>query len=110
MNKELTNSIKELKKDFTPRKTDKTKPVNSWSEKEILNNKIVDTYVIILRTRGCSWAHVSGCSMCGYFNDSIWSDVSDNELLMQFERAMTKYKDEKFVKIFTSEVSLMMKK
>jgi radical SAM enzyme (TIGR01210 family) len=102
MKKELTNSIKKLKKDFVPRKTDKTKPVNSWSEKDILNDKIVDTYVIILRTRGCSWAHVSGCSMCGYFNDSIWSDVSDNELLMQFERAMTKYKDEKFVKIFTS--------
>lgn len=41
--------------------------------------------------------------MCGYFNDSIWTtDVSDKEILSQFYYAMTKYKDEKLVKIFTS--------
>ncbi len=32
----------------------------------------------------------------------IWSDVSDEELLQQFESALKKYKGEKFVKIFTS--------
>ena len=103
MNKELVDSIKNLKQDFSPKKTDSTKPVSCWSEKDILNNKVVDAFVIILKTKGCSWALESGCSMCGYFNDSIWStDVSDKELLAQFDNAMTKYKDEKFVKIFTS--------
>ena len=40
--------------------------------------------------------------MGGYFNDSIWKDVSDKDILAQFDNAMTKYNDEKFVKIFTS--------
>ena len=102
MNKELTNFIKYLKINFRPQKTDKTVPVNCWSEKDILNNKVVDAFVIIFKTRGCSWALKSGCSMCGYFNDSLWSDVSNEELLQQFKFALKKYKGEKFVKIFTS--------
>jgi archaeosine synthase beta-subunit len=102
MNKELENFIKEQKKNFKPRKTDTTTPVSCWSEKDLLNKEIVDTFVIILKTKGCSWALKSGCSMCGYFNDSILSNVSDEELLQQFEYSLRKYKDEKFVKIFTS--------
>ncbi len=103
MNKEIANFIKELKTDFKPRKTDTTIPVSCWSEKDLLNNKIIDAFVIILKTRGCSWAFESGCSMCGYFNDSLWSDVSDKELLKQFESALKKYKGEKFVKITQKE-------
>ncbi|PNX45885.1 MAG: radical SAM protein, partial [Thermoplasmata archaeon M9B1D] len=70
--KELSEFCKELKKDFTPRIKDTKEPVSFWSEKDILNKKVVDAFVIILRTRGCSWALKSGCSMCGYFNDSIF--------------------------------------
>ena len=40
--------------------------------------------------------------MCGYFNDSVGSEVTDKELLKQFEFAMKRYRNEKFVKIFTS--------
>jgi hypothetical protein len=40
--------------------------------------------------------------MCGYFNDSMGTSVSENDLLAQFEKAMKTYKDEKIVKIFTS--------
>jgi len=93
---------KNLKKDFSPKNQDSQEPVRFWSENDILNDKIVDTFVIIFRTRGCSWAHKSGCSMCGYFNDSIWKDVSDDDLLKQFEKAMKRYSKQKFVKIFTS--------
>jgi radical SAM enzyme (TIGR01210 family) len=102
MNKELVDSIIRLKQDFSPRKTDATKPVSCWSEKDILDNKIVNAFVIILRTKGCSWALESGCSMCGYFNDSIWKHVSDKDILAQFDNAMKKYDNEPFVKIFTS--------
>lgn len=102
MNKELENIIKEQKKNFKPQKTDTSTPVSCWSEKDVLNKEIVDTFVIILKTKGCSWALKSGCSMCGYFNDSILSDVSDEEILQQLEYALKKYKGEKFVKIFTS--------
>jgi hypothetical protein len=99
---ELMQFCKTLKKDFTPKIRDPTKPVRSWSEKDILDGKIVDAYVIIFRTRGCSWALKSGCTMCGYFNDSMWEKVSDSDLLKQFDSVMRNYSGEKIVKIFTS--------
>jgi len=99
---ELAKFCKSFKKDFTPKIKDSSKPVRFWSEKDILNGKIVDAFVIILRTRGCSWALRSGCSMCGYFNDSMWEKISETDLLKQFDTAMENYSDEKFIKIFTS--------
>ena len=100
--KELAQFCKDLKKDFLPKTREPKKPVRFWSEKDLLEDKIVDTFVIIFRTRGCSWALKSGCSMCGYFNDSMWQDVSDDNLLTQFNTAMNNYSGQKFVKIFTS--------
>jgi archaeosine synthase beta-subunit len=100
--KELTEFCKSFKKDFTPKIQDATRPVRYWSEKDILNGNVIDAYVIILRTRGCSWAFHSGCSMCGYFNDSMWDTISDDDLLTQFHTAMKQYNNEPVVKIFTS--------
>ena len=99
---QLAEFCKNLKKDFKPKTTDAFKPVSCWSEKDMLNGKLVDTFVIIFRTKGCSWALESGCSMCGYFNDSLLKDVSEKDLLKQFEKTMERYNNEKFVKIFTS--------
>jgi radical SAM enzyme (TIGR01210 family) len=102
MNKEIAEFCKNLKKDFKPRVKDPTKPVSYWSEKDILDGKIVDVFVVILRTHGCSWAQQSGCTMCGYFNDSLWEKITDEDLLKQFDTAMKKYSDQPFIKIFTS--------
>lgn len=99
---ELTHFYKNLKKNFTPKISNPTKPVRTWSEKDLIHGKIVDAYVVILRTTGCSWTHKSGCTMCGYFNDSIWGKISDKELIQQFDSAMKNYSGERFVKIFTS--------
>jgi len=99
---ELIKFCKTFKKDFTPKIRDPTKPVHSWSEKDVLDGKIVDAYVIIFRTRGCSWTIKSGCTMCGYFNDSMWGKVSESDLLKQFDKVMEKYSGEKIVKIFNS--------
>jgi len=98
---ELEELCKNLKKDFSQKNKDSTKP-HYWSENDILDDKIVKAFVIIIRTRGCSWAHRSGCSMCGYFNDSLWEKVSDADLMKQFDYAMKGYSKQKFVKIFTS--------
>jgi len=101
--KELSEFCRNLKKDFTPKTRDPAKPVRCWSEKDVLNNDdVVDAFVIIFRTRGCSWALNSGCSMCGYFNDSMWKTVTDTDLLKQFDTMMESYSDQKFVKIFNS--------
>jgi len=99
---EITTFCHSFKKDFTPRPQNPRQPVRCWSEKDVLDGKIVDAYVIILRTRGCAWALSSGCTMCGYFNDSLLTDVSDEDLSVQFENAMQSYKGEKIVKLFTS--------
>ncbi|MCX6662502.1 MAG: archaeosine biosynthesis radical SAM protein RaSEA [Euryarchaeota archaeon] len=99
---EITAFCHSFKKDFIPRAQNPRQPVRCWSEKDILEGTVVDAYVIILRTRGCAWALSSGCTMCGYFNDSILSDVSDEDLSAQFENAMRNYKGEKIVKLFTS--------
>jgi len=100
--KDIAEFCRNFKKDFTPKIKDSKKPVSFWSEKDVLDGKIIDAFVIIFRTRGCSWALKSGCSMCGYFNDSFWSKVSNEDLLEQFNTAMDKYDNQKFVKIFTS--------
>jgi radical SAM enzyme (TIGR01210 family) len=99
---EIATFCQSFKKDFTPRAQDASQPVRCWSEKDVLNGKVVEAYVIILRTRGCSWALSSGCTMCGYFNDSMLTDVSEEDLRSQFEKAMQSYKGEKIVKLFTS--------
>ena len=99
---ELAQFCKHLKQDFTPKIQNPKKPVSFWSEKDVLDKKIADVFVIIFRTQGCSWALKSGCSMCGYFNDSMWKKVSDDDILTQFNTAMNNYSDQKFVKIFTS--------
>lgn len=114
---ELAQFCKELKKKIRIKEKDPNKPVSFWSEKDILNGKIIDTFVIIFRTKGCSWALNSGCTMCGYFNDSMFESVSDESILSQFEKAMSSYSNQKFVKIFTSgsflddkEISLKIRK
>jgi radical SAM enzyme (TIGR01210 family) len=99
---EVAGFCHSFKKDFIPRRQDPRQPVRCWSEKDVLNGKIVDAYVIILRTRGCSWALSSGCTMCGYFNDSMLTPVSKDDLQAQFEKAMEPYKGEQIVKLFTS--------
>jgi radical SAM enzyme (TIGR01210 family) len=99
---EIATFCQSFKTDFIPRVQDARQPVRCWSEKDVLNGKVVDAYVIILRTRGCSWALASGCTMCGYFNDSMLTDVSEEDLRSQFEKTMQNYKGEKIVKLFTS--------
>ncbi|MBN1280148.1 MAG: archaeosine biosynthesis radical SAM protein RaSEA [Candidatus Thermoplasmatota archaeon] len=99
---QIADFCQSLKQDFSPRCQNPRQPVRCWSEQDILNHKVVDAYVIILRTRGCSWALSSGCTMCGYFNDSNWAPVTQQDFQAQFEHALAGYKAEKIIKVFTS--------
>jgi len=75
--------------------------ISIWKEKDRLDGKIVDSLVIILRTKGCRWAYHSGCSMCGYFNDTN-PKIGENELIAQIDDALDHYSGEKMIKVFTS--------
>jgi radical SAM enzyme (TIGR01210 family) len=78
--------------------------ISSWIEKDVVDGKVVDALVIILRTRGCSWALSSGCSMCGYINDCDRDPISYEDILYQFGQAIDIFANSghEIVKIFTS--------
>jgi archaeosine synthase beta-subunit len=76
--------------------------VNQWVEAEALGSERVAAFVLILRTRGCYWADLKGCSMCGYAKDTLGRSATPAELGEQLDRALARYRDEPYVKVYTS--------
>ncbi|HEV2448967.1 MAG TPA: archaeosine biosynthesis radical SAM protein RaSEA [Thermoplasmata archaeon] len=76
--------------------------VNCWTETESLAGERVSAFVLILRTRGCYWADLKGCSRCGYARDTLGRSATPAELARQLERALRRYRDEPYVKLYTS--------
>ncbi|MBS3778426.1 MAG: archaeosine biosynthesis radical SAM protein RaSEA [Candidatus Thermoplasmatota archaeon] len=99
---QMQQFIKQLKPRRHRKKPNSNQPVTCWSEQDRFHDDIVDAFVLILRTQGCSWMFQSGCTMCGYFNDSMLSPVTADQLINQYQQAMKQYNDESIVKIFTS--------
>jgi len=83
------------------RKRDPKRPIAIWTEKDLLEGQITDAMVAILATGGCSWAEESGCTMCGYYNDTC-NQVTESDLLAQLAVLKERYRDQKYLKIFTS--------
>ncbi len=76
------------------------KPTAVWTGKDLLDGKPITALTIIFRTQGCRW---NNCTMCGYVYDSAQQPPSHDELMKQFESAMSRCWDEEFIiKIFTS--------
>jgi len=90
----------ELNRNLREIKTREIKKPRIWKEKELLNSKPEDVMVIVLRTSGCRWSHISGCSMCGYFKETY--DATYSDIKKQIDEAYKKYEGEKIVKFFTS--------
>ncbi len=76
--------------------------VNQWVEREAIGSEEVPAFVLILRTRGCYWADQKGCSMCGYAKDTLGRSATPAELAEQLDRALARYQDEPYVKVYTS--------
>lgn len=72
-----------------------------WKESDMSGGRKVDAMVMILRTNGCCWVKSGGCTMCGYREASL-GGVTEDDLLKQLEQALSRYKGEPFVKIYTS--------
>lgn len=72
-----------------------------WIEDDVLDGQSVQAFVVIFRTYGCFWANRSGCSMCGYFQDSR-PNTTDDDLRQQLTVALDRYDGQLMVKIFTS--------
>ncbi|MFX0104254.1 MAG: archaeosine biosynthesis radical SAM protein RaSEA [Candidatus Hodarchaeota archaeon] len=71
-------------------------PISFWTKKDRLINEIGKEFTIILRTKGCSWAlgENHGCTMCGYYLDANFDDVSDTQIINQFDYAFNNKIDE----------------
>jgi len=82
--------------------TDASHYVNAWVEDEALDGARVKAFVLILRTRGCYWADLKGCSMCGYARDTLGRSATPAEIGAQLTRALSRYRDEPYVKVYTS--------
>lgn len=95
---ELAQVISETR---VEREHDPTQFVSAWTEREILDGKEVDAFVLILRTRGCYWARKSGCSMCGYVSD-CFTEVTQEDLMKQWSRALEVYGGQPVVKVYNS--------
>ena len=76
--------------------------VNQWVEAETLEGEEVRAFVLILKTRGCYWADLKGCSMCGYAKDTLGRSATPAELAHQLEEALGRYHGEPYVKVYTS--------
>jgi archaeosine synthase beta-subunit len=81
---------------------DASRYVNQWVEREALGTEEVAAFVLILRTRGCYWADEKGCSMCGYAKDTLGRSATPAELAEQLQHALTRYRNEPYVKVYTS--------
>ena len=59
---------------------------------------------VILRTKGCHWWWSSGCTFCGYFNDTR-DDVTNEDLHNQWNYSMKKlnnFEEVEMIKVYTS--------
>src|SRR2546428_13614638 len=90
-----------VKDERRPRDFDPREYISTWTEKDLLHDKVVDSWVIIFRTRGCYWARASGCSMCGYVND-VAQEVSPSDILHQLDTVLRKHESQPMGKAYTS--------
>ncbi len=98
---EIMDKVKERKKGRRKRVPNPQKPISIWSENDIIDNEKTKALVVILNTTGCSWAKESGCTMCGYHNDTN-PHIKKEDLYKQLSRVEKRYQNEKYLKIFTS--------
>ena len=84
---------------------DASEPATVYTTPEVLADGMPCSAVtVILRTKGCHWWWSSGCTFCGYFNDTR-DDVTNEDLHAQWAAAKTKFddfKDQAMVKVYTS--------
>ena len=86
------------------RKKDEIKPLAVWEGSDRIQDTIVDTLTLILKSNGCSW---NKCRMCSYRHERYSSEESQNtteHMLAQLEYVARNYDYENrpVIKIYTS--------
>jgi len=97
----LSTSVRRSRR-LRQRDDDPDQPSRVWTETEVIDGQAHKALVVILRTRGCTWAIKGGCSFCGYINDSFVKKITADHLATQFERALERFDDHTVIKLYTS--------
>jgi radical SAM enzyme (TIGR01210 family) len=96
----ITTAVREIRSRQKIKFKSPDRPVAVWTGKDILDGKPIAALTVIFQTTGCRW---NNCTMCGYVYDSSQRATSHDELMNQFEHALSRCRDEEvIVKIFTS--------
>jgi radical SAM enzyme (TIGR01210 family) len=78
-------------------------PASVWHEEELMDGKVVDTLVAVLRTGGCShYRDSAGCTMCGYSAETPDRPPTEEDLLAQLEQVASRREGAPWVKLYTS--------
>lgn len=84
---------------------DADEPATVYTTPEVLaDGTPCEAITVILRTKGCHWWWSSGCTFCGYFNDTR-DDVTNDNLHAQWQAAKDKFDNfskQAMVKVYTS--------
>ena len=84
---------------------DASRPATVYTTPEMLpDGTPCSAATVILRTKGCHWWWSSGCTFCGYFNDTR-DDVTEDDLHAQWDWSAAKlngFADVQMVKVYTS--------
>ena len=82
-----------------------SEPATVYTTPEVLaDGTPCSAITIIMRTKGCHWWWSSGCTFCGYFNDTR-DDVTSENLHAQWEAAKAQsdnFSGQAMVKVYTS--------
>jgi radical SAM enzyme (TIGR01210 family) len=96
----LSKVVRDIRAKQKPRPNPPDKPTAVWTGEDLLDGKPISALTVIFQTSGCRW---NNCTMCGYVYDSAQKPPSHDDLMKQFESAMSRCKDDEFIlKIFTS--------
>ena len=96
----LTKIVRDIRSRQKIKSNPPDRPTAVWTGKDLLDRKPVTALTIIFQTSGC---RLGNCSMCGYVYDSAREPPSHDDLMKQFENAISRCRDDEFiVKIFTS--------
>ncbi len=84
---------------------DAARPATVYTTPEMLpDGTPCSAATVILRTKGCHWWWSSGCTFCGYFNDTR-DGVSEDDLHAQWDwsaKKLNDFADVQMVKVYTS--------
>jgi len=84
-----------------------TKPVDefiaTWSEDDVLDGRPAVAQVVVLNSLGCIYEKSAGCSMCGYYTETLAKRPAPEAYVRQVEKAVAAAPEgAQVLKIYTS--------